>query len=81
MRTRISNSIDLIIWGAGDSYVLGRTQMNRREMVYEAYMDAVNCLGANLRDEELPEPRKTWSDAVAEQKWVEENIRQAEGRE
>ncbi|MFB7453510.1 hypothetical protein [Streptomyces sp. NPDC056194] len=81
LRKRVSSSMDLILWGAGDDHFRSQMQMSAAETVYEAYTDAVGCLGANLRGEALPKARKTWSDAVTKQEWIAEQIRQAEGWE
>ncbi|MFF2571176.1 hypothetical protein [Streptomyces sp. NPDC058084] len=81
LRSRLEDSISLIIWGADDSQVRREARMSHFEIVHEAYTDAVACLGANLRQEKRPKPSPRWSEAAGAWRWVDEQVRRAENGE
>ncbi|MET7912036.1 hypothetical protein ABZS98_27975 [Streptomyces avermitilis] len=79
LRTRLTSSLDLLIWGAHDSQLLYETRLGgSRVAAYAAHQDAMACLGANLRGEKLPEASETWKNADGQMKWQFEQVRRAE---
>lgn len=78
LRKRVTASLDLLIWGAHDSQLLYETRSSARAVAYEAHRDAMACLGAHLRGEQLPEATKAWKDADSQLRWQAEQERRAE---
>lgn len=74
LRDRLKSSLELIIWGADDSELQYKTRRPPPFLVYLACGDALECLGANLRDEKLPAASKTWKDATGQWEWQQEQI-------
>ncbi|MGV9277746.1 hypothetical protein [Streptomyces griseosporeus] len=81
LRERITSSLGLLIWGAHDDQLLYTTDSTARAVAYEAYRDAMTCLGAYMRGEQLPKPTKAWTDADAHLHWQIEQERLAEAGE
>ncbi|MFG3157186.1 hypothetical protein ACGF7W_34710 [Streptomyces sp. NPDC048219] len=82
LRDRLTGSLDLLIWGAHDDQLLHESRLSfPRVVAYAAYNDALACLGANLRNEPLPNPTDTWTTAHRQLQWQEEQVRRAEAGE
>ncbi|MET9671244.1 hypothetical protein ABZY19_39020 [Streptomyces sp. NPDC006475] len=82
LRQRLRASMDLLIWGAHDGQLLEETRLFLpRVVALAAHKDALACLGANLRDEDLPTPGEYWTKANSQWEWQEEQIRRAEAGE
>ncbi|MEU0030645.1 hypothetical protein [Streptomyces sp. NPDC006335] len=78
LRTRLTASLDLLIWGAHDSRLLYETRLgSSRAVAYAAHQDAMACLGAKLRGEELPSATKVWIAADGHMQWQAEEERRA----
>ncbi|MGW1024777.1 hypothetical protein ACWD4J_13915 [Streptomyces sp. NPDC002577] len=80
LRKRLSTSLDLLIW-ASDSQLLWESRLHSaRTVAWAAHADALACLGANLRNEPLPEAAKEWKAADSALQWqYEQERRAAEG--
>jgi hypothetical protein len=79
LRKRLKSSLDLLIWGASDDQLLHETRLTfPRVVAYAAHQDAMDCLGANLRNEALPEPSPRWTSADNQMQWQFEQVRRAE---
>ncbi len=78
LRERIAASLDLLIWGAHDEQLLYETRSSTRAVAYEAHRDAMECLGAHMRGEKLPEATTAWKDANHQLNWQNELMRRAE---
>jgi hypothetical protein len=64
LRLRLSSSLEMLIHG-GNEEILRDTRLNNPDhMASVAYRDALACLGANLRNEPLPEPSRGWKAAT-----------------
>ncbi|WP_030390785.1 hypothetical protein [Streptomyces sp. NRRL S-241] len=78
LRERLTASLDLLIWGAHDNQLLHETRSHVRAVAYEAHRDAMECLGAHMRREQLPKATKAWMDASGQLEWQMEQVRRAE---
>ncbi|MEU0942302.1 hypothetical protein ABZ379_05815 [Streptomyces canus] len=79
LRERLTSSLDLLIWGAHDSQLLYETRLGgSRTVAYAAHEDAMTCLGANRREEPLPEAKERWKRADSQMRWQDEQVRRAE---
>ncbi|MFD5452195.1 hypothetical protein [Streptomyces sp. NPDC127100] len=82
LRRRLTDSLDLLIWGAHDDQLLHESRLSfPRVVAYAAYNDILACLGANLRNEALPSPTDTWTKARHQLRWQDEQVRRAEAGE
>ncbi|MEV6403919.1 hypothetical protein AB0M58_13370 [Streptomyces bobili] len=78
LRTRLTASLDLLIWGAHDSRLLYETRLGSpRAVAYAAHQDARACLGATLRGEKLPDATKEWKEADGHMQMMAEEERRA----
>ncbi|QKV98212.1 hypothetical protein HUT19_41560 (plasmid) [Streptomyces sp. NA02950] len=78
LRTRLTASLDLLIWGSHDARLLYETRLgSSRAVAYAAHQDAMACLGATLRGEKLPEATKAWKEADGHMQWMAEEERRA----
>ncbi|MEU1569425.1 recombinase family protein [Streptomyces mirabilis] len=76
---RVRAELDLLLWGAHDSQLLHETRLSgSRAVAYAAHQDAMACLGANLRNESLPEAAETWTSADGQMRCQFEQVRRAE---
>ncbi|WP_328674954.1 hypothetical protein [Streptomyces sp. NBC_00343] len=81
LRARLKAPLNLLTWGATDDHLVQESRLGfTRVVAYAAYQDALDCLGANLRNEPLPAPSPRWTSADDQMRWqIEAERRASEG--